>query len=230
MKKVIIKLIMGCLLLVANAWALPTPIKTMVIKNETANRLIDISYPQGFIRQSINRSVLDLVTVTRNAFEKAVAEQTAMPAEIPGKNSLFIDHKIKFRTPQLLSLQFNTLTSFRGTAHPNNTVQTLNFIAGKKLTLNEILLENNNSLQKVADFCRMSLLKKANFDKDWVNKGTTAIADNYKNWLFDPQGLIILFDTYQVAPYVYGQQTVLIPQSIIRQWLRPNIVNKLWGN
>ncbi len=52
--------------------------------------------------------------------------------------------------------------------------------------------------------------------------GATAAVQNYRNWNITPNGLMITFDEYQVAPYAAGPQTVVIPYKALGQILEPD--------
>jgi hypothetical protein len=50
--------------------------------------------------------------------------------------------------------------------------------------------------------------------------------ENYRNWNITPDGLMITFDEYQVAPYAAGPQTVTVPYSELRGLINPEGVLK----
>jgi len=66
-------------------------------------------------------------------------------------------------------------------------------------------------------------------DAKWIQEGTKAVAENYHTWFFTPQGLAIIFDSYQVAAYVYGAQTVSIPLSSISNLVKPELLKTVWN-
>ncbi|STX29551.1 endo-1,4-beta-xylanase [Legionella beliardensis] len=209
----------------SHIWAQP---KTVAIKKETKNFILDVKYPQGFNKGQIDQAVKAFITKVKNAQD--MSDSDPLTANLPGKNSLYIDYKIAFQNDHAVSLLFNISTYSRGAAHPNNTVKTMNFIDGKQIGLSNLFKPNTNYLTEIANYCRTKLLKMENADEKWVNEGTQAINKNYKNWNFNDQGLAIIFDTYQVAAYVYGPQTIIIPQSSLATSLRLDIQKAVWGN
>lgn len=46
-----------------------------------------------------------------------------------------------------------------------------------------------------------------------IEDGTKPINNNFKNFAFSEDGLIIFFEQYQVAPYSFGNFEVIIPYS-----------------
>jgi len=52
-----------------------------------------------------------------------------------------------------------------------------------------------------------------------VTQGTKPESKNFKNWNLQADSILITFDEYQVAPYVYGTQEVEIPYSVLEKIL-----------
>lgn len=224
MKRLIYATILLCFSL--GSWALVP--KTVEIKKETAEMDLQIKYPQGFADKSIDTAVLTLIEALQKA--DTPKNEAKLPADVPGKNSLYIDYKTQFQNKQALSLVFSISTYSRGAAHPANQVKSLNFLKGLVVNLEQLFKPNSDYLTKIAALSRESIMKKKISDKDWVTKGTQPTTENYKNWFFTKNGLAIVFDTYQVAAYVYGPQTVEISKVELKNFLRPEVVNAVWGN
>ncbi|WED43661.1 DUF3298 and DUF4163 domain-containing protein [Legionella cardiaca] len=201
--------------------------KTVAVKKETATFDLDIKYPQGFANKNIDKVVKAYIDETQRA--DANPDSSDMP-DAPGKNSLHIDYKIPFENKNAVSLLFSISTYSRGAAHPNNAVRTFNFIDGKEVTLGELFKPESNYLSKIAAFSRSAILKKKISDENWVTTGTNPTQENYRNWYFSADGLAVVFDTYQVAAYVYGPQTVTIPKTKLTNLLRPEVAKVLWGS
>lgn len=208
-----------------NAWALAP--KTVVIEKDTTDFYLQIKYPQGFADKNIDTAVQALIADTQKADTPVVDKN--LPVDAPGKNSLYIDYKTKFQNKNALSLLFTISTYSRGAAHPANSVKSLNLLNGKVVTLDQLFKPNSDYLTKIAEQSKTAIMEKKIADKEWVTKGTSPTQDNYKNWYFTKNGLALVFDTYQVAAYVYGPQTVEIPKTTLVNWLRPEVVNAVWG-
>ncbi|KTD13367.1 DUF3298 and DUF4163 domain-containing protein [Legionella jamestowniensis] len=223
------KLLGGLMLVVALAtnltWAeSPTTVK---IKKENATFDLDIKYPQGFANKNIDKTVKNFIDETQRADFNPDTDEAS---DAPGKNSLYIDYKLEFQNQNAVSLLFTISVNNRGAAHPNNSIKTFNFIDGKEVTLADLFKSDTNYLPEIAKFSRMTLLEKKISDEEWVAKGTEPTEENYRNWHFVKDGVAIVFDTYQVAAYVYGPQTVIISKSKLANWLRPEVAKALWGN
>lgn len=223
MKRLIYATILLCISL--GSWALVP--KTVELKKETAEMDLQIKYPQGYADKSIDTAVLAFIDALHKA--DTPKNQEKLPSDVPGKNSLYINYQTKFQNKQALSLLFSISSYSRGAAHPANQVKSLNFLNGLVVNLDQLFKPNSDYLAKIAKWSRESMMKKKISDVDWVTKGTQPNAENYKNWFFTKNGLAIVFDTYQVAAYVYGPQTVEIPKNELNKVLRPEIVNAVWG-
>ena len=103
-------------------------------------------------------------------------------------------------------------------AHPGLYSITLNYDLGqgRELALADLFLPNSNYLETISNYCTTELSKQPYADPVFLD-GAKPTAENYRNWNITPQGLMITFDTYQVAPGASGPQTVVVPFDQIRQ-------------
>jgi hypothetical protein len=92
--------------------------------------------------------------------------------------------------------------------------------AGKELVLNDLFLPGSNYLQRISSVCSAELSEQPFFDGSFMS-GADPIHENYRNWNIAPQGLVITFDEYQVAPYAAGAQTILVPYGELTQVIDP---------
>lgn len=223
----LLKTIFSIFLIVASfsVWAInPTS-----IKKETPVYVIDVKYPQGFKDVRINAAVQVFIEKTKKNFFKEIDADTDVPADLPGKSGLNITYSLPFKSKNVYSVLFQISIYHRGAAHPSNTVAVLNFINGHQVSLSDLFRPEVNYLQPIADFCSKKMTDKNFSDKKWMEEGTKPTDKNYRNWSFAPNGIHVIFDTYQVAAYVYGPQTVEIPLSQISTLVKPEIMHTVWG-
>ncbi|KTC78945.1 DUF3298 and DUF4163 domain-containing protein [Legionella cherrii] len=199
------------------------------VKKETSVYIIDIKYPQGFKDARINAAVQSFIEKTKKNFLKEIADDADVPADAPGKSGLNVTYSLPFKTKKALSVSFNISIYHRGAAHPSNTVAVLNFIDGRQVELSDLFRPEVNYLKPIASFSNKKISGKGFADQKWIDEGTKPIDKNYKIWSFSPQGINIIFDTYQVAAYVYGPQTVKVPLSQISSLIKPEIMHNVWG-
>lgn len=111
------------------------------------------------------------------------------------------------------SLKFDFSGYTDGAAHPYHYSLTLNYDLeqGNKLSLGELFPKDSNYLEVIARHCIAELSKRDIGFYGGFQQGAEPIPDNYRNWNIAPDGILITFNEYQVAPYAAGPQTVLVP-------------------
>ena len=97
-----------------------------------------------------------------------------------------------------------------GAAHPNSFSHSVNYdrVAQAPLQLAALFRANAPYLELIATYCRDELAGKAVLE---FPEGVEPTAENFQNWNITDEGLRISFDPYQVAPYAWGPQQVLVP-------------------
>ena len=122
----------------------------------------------------------------------------------------------------LVSIKFQITTYIQGAAHPGSHSRTVTYDleAGTDISLDQLFLSNSDYLQKISDYC-VTQLETRNIDFQNFTSGADPVPTNYGNWNITPEGLLITFDEYQVAPYAAGPQEVTIPFSEIQSILDP---------
>jgi hypothetical protein len=123
----------------------------------------------------------------------------------------------------ILSLKFDIDTFFTGAAHPGTSSQTVNFdlARGKEILLSDLFVADADFLTPISKYC-IDQLDNRDIGFQGFELGATADPGNYRSWNITPEGLMITFDEYQVAPYAAGPQTVVIPYRELAQIIRPD--------
>jgi hypothetical protein len=214
-----------CLIVCSLAAQAITPVE---VKKETSTYILDVKYPQGFKDENVNTVVKDFVAFTKKSFYSELSEDQNVDADYTGKSGLNITYSIPRNQNNALSVRFNVSIYHRGAAHPLNTVSVLNFINGRQVELAELFVPGADYLKPISEICSKEITAKNISDAKWIKEGTKPVAENYHVWAFAPQGLTIIFDSYQVAAYVYGPQTVSIPLSAISTLVKPELLNTVW--
>lgn len=200
------------------------------IKKETAKYIMDIKYPQDFGNNEIDKAVTAFINTTQKGFINELSEDADTPADAPGKTSLYITYSIPYQSTAALSIRYNISIYHKGAAHPSNTVDVQNFINGQKVELADLFIAQTDYLKTIADFSSKAITAKNISDANWIKDGTKPTLDNYGIWSFNKKGINILFNSYQVAAYVYGEQTISIPLSVLTPMLKPELLKVVWGN
>lgn len=128
--------------------------------------------------------------------------------------SLYIYYD-EYETNNSISYVFyNSL--FTGGAHPNNTIFTINYDKNKNkiVDINDLVREKQDILNIFSYQSRKQLENKNEFQnqniKEMLIEGTKPIKENFKNFAFTNNGIILYFEPYQIAPYYMGTFKILI--------------------
>lgn len=178
--------------------------------------------------KSFNQKLNDVISNASTQFKMQIVNPTDrdIPTEAL-KNTLDIDYKpIIFQAGDetLASVTLYELASFAGTAHPMHTIETINFdlTKGSEIQLADLFKPNSNYLKIIGNYCNKALKKNIpDADKQMIDDGTKPDAKNFANWNLTPKGLLITFNEYQVAAYVYGTPEVTIPYTELQTVLSP---------
>jgi len=132
-------------------------------------------------------------------------------------------------TYALLS-QYNDIWSFKfyysfynnGAAHPGDFSHTINYDlgAGRELALGDLFISGPNYLETISNYC-LAELRKQPYSDSFTTSGADPTLENYRNWNITPDGLMITFDTYQVAPGAAGPQIVIVPYDQLQALIDP---------
>jgi len=116
---------------------------------------------------------------------------------------------------------------FSGGAHGSEEIHTFNYdmLQKKKIRIEDFFDSSEDALKNISKISAediTSQLKSRGWKdddslKEMINQGTAPTFENFKNFTFDPQGLTIYFQRYQVAPGAAGSLTVRITKALLEQ-------------
>lgn len=156
-------------------------------------------------------------------------------------DSIAVDYAVENASPRATSFVFETFVFPYKAAHPSGRTDVLNFDmeSGSWLTFTDVFDEPDKALaimstgakKKIGDYLRG--LDEVQFaeglvdeDEDWFTGGTEPTPENYAAFALVPEGVKVIFQQYQVLPYVFG-----MPQAIYTleelEAAEPNLA--LWG-
>jgi len=197
---------------------------------------MDVTYPQisgdplSAAAQQFNQQILDKVNAQVTQFKTSVAKDAehmkTLPEEVQ-RNTFKLDYDLDVVHPDhlsFISVRLSTESMQAGRAHPFHSHDVLNYdlTHGKELVLKDLFKSHADYLQTIAKFSHQQLNQTLQERDQWmIAEGTKPNEKNYKNWNLEEDALLITFDEYQVAPYVYGAQEVEIPYSALEQLLAP---------
>lgn len=177
---------------------------------------IDVYYPVSNY-PILNKAVMKIVNNHLNLFKQSTHDKNIQPNQYYTLNILYNTYDYS----NYLSYIFR-ISEYTGGAHPNNIVATISYNKDNDqiITIND-LVKDNESLLDVLSTESRKILENNPIFKDKVVQGmmldgTKPKLENFKNFVFSKDGLIIFFEQYQIAPYSYGEFNVIIPYSKIR--------------
>lgn len=121
---------------------------------------------------------------------------------------------------RILSVHLETYM-YTGGAHGGMVTEYINYDlkTGERFAWQSVFVAGSDYLGAVAKFANADIKRQLLIGEDsmteeeWIDKGSAATAENYGdgNVGFDENGLIVVFQQYQVAAYAQGAVTSLIP-------------------
>jgi hypothetical protein len=177
-----------------------------------APKMVGADLPQvdGF-----NRAVEGFVTFAIDDFQIGVNQAAAGPG-----SSLWITHTVTAAMDDLVSVLFYVDGYVMGAAHPFHYAQTLNYDLAevRALSLADLFEPGAPYLEALSEYSLNDLRQQGVLE--WAD-GALPEAENYQRWNITPEGLLISFDEYSVAPYAAGPQAVLIPYPMLEESIDP---------
>lgn len=186
----------------------------------------------------------------KREFLKALPDPRQFPEFADRRFELLLKFEIAANTPAFTSVR-ETGMQDTGGAHPIPLQAAFVFDrrAGKLVTLDDLFAQPEAARKALANFAHDTLLKRfmANAPKPgsgsspeathgWessmvqmLNHGTQPTTVNYSLFVVRAgtgnkarsPGITLVFPPYQVAPYVYGTQTVDVPTRVFAKFLEP---------
>ena len=117
-----------------------------------------------------------------------------------------------FAKPGIVSVVFN-IYQFTGGAHGNTFIASdvLDTQNNRVLKLKDIIAQAD--FKKLQEFVRKNLKRQLDFH-EFINDGTEKWND-FSSFAVTDSTIIFWFSPYQVAPYSYGIQKVVVPKNVL---------------
>ena len=216
---------------------------------DTKRYKIDIRYPVlGTGEAPLDSMLHKIAAAAKQDFMQSLPDPKRFPEFADRQMQLLIDFKITARTADFVSVR-ETGMQDSGGAHPIPIDSTIVYDvqARRTVTLDDLFSDADAARKVLADYARTELTNKIMAQapkpgegspqaiKEWktnaqkmIDDGTQPTQQNFANFIVragnsgEPSpGLILIFPPYQVAPYVYGTQTVDVPTATFAQYLKP---------
>lgn len=188
----------------------------------------DVVLPSHLAQVAVDAVLAQELQTYEETFSKDLKEFGNIPADAPGKNTLIIRSRVLLDKPNLTSIMLEISRNIRGSAHPENHVASIVVLQNQKLSLPELLVDDN-AFKALAQYCNDTLNQRNLSDKEWIARGSAATAENYRVFGIKNEGLLLQFGAYQVAPYAAGTPEITIPKALLKQWVKPAYYQLMWG-
>ncbi len=187
--------------------------KVIAIDNEHSNK-IKIYYPITNYK-NLNQEIEKQINYYIEEFESSLSSKDIQPNQY---YTLNIDYE-QYNYQKYISYVFYIETSTGG-AHPNHDIWSITYDTKNQKIITIETLQNNNKniINELSTYTRENLnknkkLSENEYISDMLLTGTSPNKNNFENFAFSKNGLIIFFKRYQIAPYSFGNFTVTIPYN-----------------
>lgn len=223
---------------------------------ETARYKIAIDYPTLTAADAPLMQVLHKNSVAaKREFMQALPDPKQLPQFANRQLQLLINYTIAAHTPAFISIREKGIADTGG-AHPIPIDASFVYDtqAQRVIGMDDLFSDAAQARQRFSAAARKALRSTLLADapksaeaspevrKQWlanmqkmINDGTQPSAENFSEFIVDtavdgkPNGITLLFSPYQVAPYVYGTQTVKVPVKVFADLLKPHYRDAFGG-
>jgi len=205
-------------------------VEVEVVKND--NQEISYSYPvfsgiaDANVREKINADIKSRMAEGAEGSRVDAAEicPEGQEADESGWQCHFAydgEYKASTRlSDRILSVRLETYM-YTGGAHGDTGVEFVNYDlrTGERFVWQSVFAADSDYLGAIAKYANADIKKQlligedSMSQEDWIDQGSSATEGNYAdgNVGFDENGLIVVFQEYQVAAYAQGAVISLIP-------------------
>ena len=177
------------------------------INEKYRNSNIEVYYPVTKY-EVLNKEINSIIDGKINKFISDIKDDV--------EYSLFINFDMYKYENNHISFLFHVLIDYAG-AHPNTYMFTVNYSIKEKSIINidTLIQKYNNILNLMSKYSYNSLLNNDKIKEinmiNMLESGTKPTKENFDNFVFSKNGLIVFFEKYQIAPYAYGEFWITIP-------------------
>jgi len=187
---------------------------------ETEQYKVDITYPElinpnnPVVAASVNGYVNSLIL----NYKQDVTTAETMGG---GQSTIELDFDLRFLNDKFISILVSG-SNYLGGAHPNGVYFSINYdlLNNKPLLISDLFNPDSGYLNVLSEASASELVETigADIPEDFIIDGTAPIADNFKVFNLTDTALVITFPEYQVAPYAFGPQTVVLEMSGVNSY------------
>ena len=168
--------------------------------------IVGVESIDGRLRDWLGEHIGDMV----DSFDGIVVD----PMLVDGSVEIGVDFTVSRPSGRAMSVVFETYSFPSGAAHPMTRVDVVSFDmeSGRMLGLDDIFADAGRAVRIMSAGAKAAvereMVKKApEFGKEdevWFDDGFKARRRNYSALVLEPGGVRVIFQKYQVLPYVFG--------------------------
>ncbi|WP_155591172.1 DUF3298 and DUF4163 domain-containing protein [Lysinibacillus cavernae] len=187
------------------------------IRNSQYNHDSDLNYPQVF--GLTNKAVQDKINTTfKNHIIKSAENKKQLLQNQSKQNpewSYITAFDVEYNKNDKLSIIIYDY-QYTGGAHSEGYAQTYNFSlkTGEIIRLNDIL-KNDENYTKVQKYAYHTMMKDERFNIASLNE-VVVNKETPPQYVYSDNGIKLVFQLYEVAPYSEGHPKVYIPSSVYK--------------
>lgn len=188
---------------------------------------LDVRYPvvgdsavDGEIREWLEEHIEDVLEAHRGLVVTPDVSASGLEAGV--------DYTETRPSARVRCFAFTSFTYSKGAAHPSTRVDILNFDMESKrpLELEDLFDDVPAALRIMSEHAKAKVNEGlassdrfsgglADDDTSWFNEGFAPEKRNYSAFAPEPGGLRVVFQQYQVLPYVFGLPEALFPLDLL---------------
>jgi hypothetical protein len=139
-----------------------------------------------------------------------------------------VSHKVVYASDEFVSVLFYIVNYNWGAAHSIHQPVSFNFDlkTGREVKLAQLFRPGSAYLRHIAALCEKDLTRR--FRRGFPEgqsiispDGVTPKPGNFDSWVVTRDGLVFIFEEYQVVSYADGEPKVLIPFDSLKEFINP---------
>lgn len=123
-----------------------------------------------------------------------------------------------YKSGEYISLKFN-VSSSTGITHNSEEIFTFVYRNDDVIDIDYLVKDNPDLIENLYSICKGELQKNDRFKKysnsEWLKKGLLKNKKTFSNFIFEDNNMIVIFNPYEVAPYVAGVFEIKISCNLI---------------
>lgn len=191
------------------------------------NSVIAAHYPI-FDNDKLDRNTTSFIQKHIDKFNELIIDNPL--ADKKYKSELNIDYEVYGSTKNIISIKFTILENTPYYANPKIEIDTFTYDLAKSKELYLVDIMKGKYLETLSNLCTKYFKEQEEF-KDYVDKeifrhGLEPVENNYSNFLLVEDGMVIIFEKYQIFPGELGEQEVKIHYDILEKYIKPQYINR----